>query len=434
VEPNPVPSTPEKENGDAEENAKPEVKKLPPEQVDVAARLADPLPEIELTNMPLADAVQLLAAMGSMPITLDPEAMRQLGVTARDPISLRLDTTTVGKALQEAVSQRGLAVTADDGQVLVTFPADFRETMKKVRYTVSDLTGDDKASADELATLVRKLVAPESWKGNSGQGTIEAEPGALVVVQTGCVHQQVLVFCEKLRKARHKPLRSSDNPERFALTTRLDQAQKMLDRPVTVNYHEPAPLVKVLAYLAKTTKSDILVNHAALAAAETSDRVEATLTVDKKALGASLEDLLRPLGLTYRVVGPNAIQVTTKEAVEERLELEFYPLGPWLDNKNSQLPIADEGPKKNSPLPLGEDSNKNSPLLSGEGPGVRAAKLIERLKAQVAPSTWIDAGGPCEVYFDPPSRCLIVLQSQPAQAAIKRLLESKGEEGKVQGK
>jgi len=91
------------------------------------------------------------------------------------------------------------------------------------------------------------------------------------------------VFCEKAAQRPHKPLRSSDNPERFVLTTRLDQAQKMLSQPVTVNYHEPSPLAKVLVDLAKTTKSDILVNHAALAAAETSDRVEATLTVDKKA-------------------------------------------------------------------------------------------------------------------------------------------------------
>ena len=56
-----------------------------------------------------------------------------------------------------------------------------------------------------------------------------------------------------------------------------------------------------------------------------------------------------------------------------------------------------------------------------------AAELAERLKARVAASTWTDAGGLGEVYFDPPPQCLIVLQSQPVQAAIERLLAAKGE-------
>ncbi len=121
-------------------------------------------------------------------------------------------------------------------------PAEYRESLRKIRYTVSDLTGDDKAAAAELASLVRKLVAPESWQAAGGRGSVEPEQGVLVVVQTGEVHQQVLTFCEKLRAARQKPLRSHERPERFTLTTHADEAREMLDRPVTVNFHEPAPL------------------------------------------------------------------------------------------------------------------------------------------------------------------------------------------------
>ena len=167
--------------------------------MDVAARLADPVAELELTDMPLGKAVDLLAAMGTLPVTMDADAMTQLGVTARDPISLQLRSTTIGKALQAAAAQKGLTVAVENGQVFVTSPAEYRETLRTVRYTVADLTGGDKAAAAELAALVRKLVAPESWQPAGGRGTIEAEPGVLVVVQSGEVHQQVLVFCEKLR-------------------------------------------------------------------------------------------------------------------------------------------------------------------------------------------------------------------------------------------
>jgi hypothetical protein len=387
TEDNPFPFLADEAVRDAAKDAPPgEIKKSPLPQVDVAARMAAPLRGIELTDTPLVAAVDLMASMSTAPVTLDADALMQLGVAPGDPISLRLGSTTVGDALQAAAAERGLAVAIDGGQVLITSPAEYREKLRSVRYTVADLTGNDKAAVAELAALLRRLVAPESWQPAGGRGTIEPEGGVLVVVQTGEVHQQVVVFCEKLRNARKKPLRSRGNPERFTLATRLDQAGELLARPVTVNYHEPAPVAKILVFLAGAAGGDILIDRAALAAAETSDRVEAALTVEKQGLGQALTTLLRPLGLTYRALGPNLIQVTTREAAEERSELEFYRIDPWLDK------------------------------------GVPGPKLADALKARVAASTWSDAGGLGDVCFDPPSRCLIVLQSQPVQARIQRLL------------
>ena len=48
--------------------------------------------------------------------------------------------------------------------------------------------------------------------------------------------------------------------------------------------------------------------------------------------------------------------------------------------------------------------------------------MIEQIKGRVAGSTWSDAGGPGVLHLDGPSGCLIVLQSQPVQAALERLL------------
>lgn len=371
-----------------------EIKKAPPAQVDVAARLADPIAKIELTDMPLVKAIELLAAIGNFPVTINVDALTELGVDPSEPISVKLDSTTVGKVLRAVVTQKGLGVTLENGQVVVNSPLEYRDTLRKVRYTVADLTGEDEAAVAELAALVRKLVAPESWQEAGGRGTIEPEKAVLVVQQTGEVQQQVLAFCEKLRTARHKPLRSHDNPERFALTTRRAQARKTLAQPVSANFHEPTPLSKVLAFLGEAAHVDILVDHAALASAETSDRVEVTLTAMKQEIGAALDDLLRPLGLTYRVVGAHAIQVTTKEAAAERMELEFYPVGARLAKQD-----------------------------------VKGPALVEQLRARIATSTWSDVGGPAEIYFDPTSECLIVLQSQSAQAALERTLETKAEGG-----
>ena len=190
-------------------------------------------------------------------------------------------------------------------------------------------------------------MAPESWRENGGAGTIEANEGTLIVTQTENVQRQVLLFLERLRAVRHKPARDREDSRQTALATPRQQARRMLDRPIAVNFHEPTPLAKILVFLSEATDSDILIDHVALAAAESSDRVEATLTTQQKAFGAALTDLLRPLGLTYRVVGAKALQVTTREVADERLDYEFYGIAPFNSqgHRPGKADRATEGPR-----------------------------------------------------------------------------------------
>ena len=96
--------------------------------------------------------------------------------------------------------------------------------------------------------------------------------------------------------------------------------------------------------------------------------------------------LLQPLDLSYRIVDAGTFEVTTRTAAAARLELEFYPVA--------------------------------SALAKGTSPEA----LIDRIKAQLAGATWNDAGGPGAMFFDKPSNCLLVLQSQPVQAKLELLL------------
>ena len=260
-----------------------EVKKLPPASIDVAARLADPLAEINLNDATLIGVMDLLSSLSTVPITLDADALLQLGVAPRDRITLRIGPTSVGEALRAAAAKRGLSLIVDGGEAIVTAPAEYRETTQKIRYTVSDLTGNDRAGMEKLADLIRTLVVPQSWHSSGGPGSIEPDGDALSVVQTAGVHRRILIFCEKLRNARGLPLRSHEDPKLFSLKTRTEQARNTLARPVTANFHEPTPLARILAYLSQAAGCDILVDRAALAQADTSDQVEATLTAAKAA-------------------------------------------------------------------------------------------------------------------------------------------------------
>jgi hypothetical protein len=237
--------------------------------------------------------------------------------------------------------------------------------------------------------VVQRLVAPETWRSSGGRGSVEPQGRKLMVEQTADVHHQVLVFCQKLRRARGVPLRGHFGPDDFALTTRLDRAAETLAQPVTAGFHEPTPLMEILAYLGQETGTFLLIDRLELSRAGLSDQAKTTLTAEDQPLAEALGEALGPLGLSFRIVDRRTLQITTQKAVEARLQIEFYPI---------------------------------SEKLSA---GASAEAVIEQVKDRVAGTTWSDAGGPGVVHFDEPSGHLIVLQSQPVQAALRRFLAEK---------
>jgi hypothetical protein len=394
-QPDPLP----KGEGNAKEPVKPApslpessaarlVKMVAPEPFDLDQRLGVVLPDVELKEMPLARALALAATLGNVPLTIDPDALRLTGVSPRDPVSLHLRGSSVQQLFEAVAEKRGLGVDTEADQVTVALSTEDREKLRPVRYKVNDLCADEKLLG-ALAALIQKVIAPTTWQDGGGDGTIKTENDALLVTQSGAVHHEVLIFCEKLRLARGLPLRSKFPPSRFALPARLAQAKSLLGHKVSANFHEPAPLAQILGELAGQADADLLIDRRALAEDGMSDATEVAYTVADKPLGASLGELLHSLKLDFRPIDATTIQVSTPRALQACRELEFYPVG--------QL--------------LGKDGD--------------AAKLIGRIKREVAPDSWKTAGRTVAIEYDAPSQTLIVRQSPAVQASLEWFLSQK---------
>ncbi len=371
------------------EAAKPSADPVPP-AVDIGQRLAMNVPEIELPPMELGRAVAMLSTISGVPISFDPQAMAELGVSLRDQVQLKMNSASIDQILRAVAAQRKLVPVVTDGQVLLSTSAEYRQRLYPLKYTVSDLTGNDMEEVAEMAALVQKMVAPETWQSAGGRGTLKATAGALQVTQTAPVHHALLVFCEKLRVARGRPIRSGRDPQQFRLESRRHQAQTVLKRTVTANFHQPTPLINVAGYLARMGEVDVLVDRVALGREGLSDQTPTTLVAHDKPLAAALDRLAESAGLAWRVIDPGTLQITSRGTLEAQPELEFYRVAALLRPGRS-------------------------------GPG-----LAESIATRVDPTSWSEAGGPGAICFDEPSGCLIVRQSQPAQAEIERLLDELG--------
>jgi hypothetical protein len=356
-------------------------------QVDVQARLADRVTEIGFPGVALVDVIDLLAQLSGLEVTFDADALAELGVTVRDPVTVQLGDATLGEVFSKVLAPHGLVYLVDQGQVLITSPPNRRNALRPTEYTVSDLTGPEKASTAQLAETIERFVAPETWSRLGGRGSIEPANGMLQVVQTDAVHALIVEFCEKLRTARGLPLRSRQAPERFTLATRGDRARAKLDQPITASFFEPTPLERIVSDLELASGLTILINRMTMAARGLPSDVTAKLHADQLPFRKALDELLRPLGLGYRVLDAETLEISTRQDIAARLQLEFYPVGDLLTD------------------------------------GETAASLMEKIRADVAGGTWSEANGPGELGFDKPSTCLFVRQSQPVQFELQALLQ-----------
>ena len=325
-----------------------------------------------------------------MPITLDPEALAEAGVSSGAKVSLELSDTTVGAALAALVEKQRLAYVVVDGQILVTNPERREQKLETFLLNVADLTAGQR-SAEALAALVERFVEPTSWQSAGGYGKLEVSSGKLSVEQTRAIADQASEFLDQLRLAEGKPPAGKPANGARSLATRYAAAQSLLAAPVTANFRHAAPLSEIVEHLGKAAKGEILFDGLALSAAGASPATEAELTVAGKPLAEALKSLLAPLRLTYRIADAKQIVITTPEALGERLEVEFYPA--------VAFPAVALVGKKQTP-----------------------DELIERIKSELDPRSWDDAGGAGLVEYEP-AGYLIVLQTQPRQIELEQLLD-----------
>jgi DNA-directed RNA polymerase subunit RPC12/RpoP len=375
--------------------ARPALPRPPARNVNVAARLADPLPAIESPGIPLADFLQTISDLSTIPITLEPEGLAFVKSSPMSPVTLKATNTTVGKALDEALRPLQLQHVVADDQLVVTLAEPPGGIM--INYPMDDLTEGSEQQAQQLAEWATALVDPASWKDSEENGA-SLTPGvdAFAVQAPNRTHARLFFLCQKLRVARGLTPKGKHDAALFRLQTRSAKAHEFLAVPITINYSQPTLLGDILRRLGETAKIRILVDWQALSREGWNPDGEATLVVEGKPLSAALDALLSPMDLAWRAVDEQTLQVTSAAALEKTPELEIHPAGD-----------------------LASDAAAGEALLAR----LRGALAIpEEESAEFA------------IRFDPVSRSILASLPQPRQRDVERLLAEWVTESKAAAK
>ncbi|GEM_PF-408384 len=356
-------------------------------------RLAMRFTQAKIPSIPLVDAVRLAGRMANVPVAFDLDALVAFDHDLLQPVSVDLAGGTLGELLEGILKPRGLTYALAHGCVVVTLPESRRNELVTIVYPLKGLTSSDSKDIDRLATFIRMFIAPESWQEHGSAGTLTIQGEEVVVLQTGLVQRQVAKFLDRLRVARSLGGLSLGPQGPDQLATQLGRAKPALLKPVTVNFFEPTSLSSVMEFIERQTDVKLVIDYPACTTEGISPSTLLTIAAYEEPLAVVLEQMLFPLGLGYRALGPRLLEISPRKILDKRLEFEFYRV-------KRLLALLEKTAEGQSPEEV----------------------LLEKIKADLGGGLWSDAGGSGEIALDRPSQCLIVLQSQVIHAELERLL------------
>ena len=353
--------------------------------VDVDARLRDPIAAIDFKRIPLVKFLRFVSDYSTIPVTLDADSLVWCKITPSTLITVTATDSTVSDVLTEAIRPLGLYYRIEREQLFVTRRPKNESGLRTATFKVSDLVGDDAQELQRLGEMIMDLVEPDSWTRRGGNGSLSYEGMKVVMEQEEPILFEVLAFCQKMRVLSGLDVGGQYAPSIFRLETRTARAQRKLDQPISLTYIRPASFQRIVDRISETARIHVLIDWRTLAEVDWSPDAEVAFATAGEPLSDALTKLLEPMDLTYRVVSESVLQITTQEAFDARLEVEFYPIG---------ILLAESG----------------------------EVELIQAIHSTLGNNHFRKFGGDSLLTVDPTRKCLLACMPQSQQVRLEKWL------------
>ncbi len=351
-------------------------------KLDTARQLAASCDSIQYDQMKLSIVLNDLIAITGIPFTIDVRALEAIHSNPNPLVSIEATATTWGAAIDQLLASASLSSTTTDLGILVS--AGNQSELTEVVYelpavdskepsvlpgseTGANEAGANEAGADEAGAnetpaedpakldwpiLIQTMIAPASWSGETGDparisvmdgqsapdrqsatGRQSASDRQLVVSNTPTVHHEIGSLIRKYNAA----VALAGNPEELsaneALKPRFRMLEDKLKLPSGIEHRFSEPLLELMTGLSANTGVTVLADWESLIQEGLTPQTSIPGTLIGETLGDLLNELAQALEITYVVIDPETLLLTTFEAAHRQRELEVYSLNAVLDRK-----------------------------------------------------------------------------------------------------
>lgn len=158
---------------------------------------------LDFQDTALQEIVEYLRDEFKLLIQIDEQGLDDLGLASDEPVTVNLQNIKLGAALRFMLKPLELTTVIQDGMLIITSEDEALTCLKVAVYPVADLLSPDDLRDNSLVDVIVNAIAQETWAENGG-GEAEIRylelRGALVISQTGKVHEEILSLLSCLRK------------------------------------------------------------------------------------------------------------------------------------------------------------------------------------------------------------------------------------------
>jgi hypothetical protein len=301
------------------------VEKPPLPEVDVAARLADGIVRVRMTDLSLDQFLHQISAISALPLQWDPDVRRLARIRDDARITISIDEpTTVGALLDAGLGPLGFGAVPREGLVEILKGARPLE-LRDVTIPWAEIP-IPAALREVFVAKVRAWIDSSGWGDDPAGRTIAATEEGLAIRQIETELFKIDLLIDRMR------MTLGQEPSRGTPTELLDpqpahlRGTAILEQPAELVALRPVPLEQGLFDLSQSAGIAFAVDWNSLLASGWGPTSEATFAAPKAPLRETLHASLGPLGLGYRTVDDGTMQILSPEALALGIEIELYRL------------------------------------------------------------------------------------------------------------
>ncbi len=316
--------------------------------VTAAETLAKPLPEIELKQIPLNDALGLFSNLTGTPLSTSPTALRHAAVDAGEKIDITGVGIPISEILNEALASVRLSLAADGQHGLVVRKGVEQEST--FNHKLGDLTS---LSDKHLLLFETYCLAPLQLDEN----------GNASIRQPKRSQFDLLILTERLRLARGLPTTSKYPKRLLSVEPLYAQMASVLERKTTFNFVSSTRFIALMDHLSQATGLAVLVDWPALAEVDIYPNTTMTALADNCTWAEALDGILGELQLGWVPTDGKTLWITSKSIESSRRFTEFYPGMPrqkaesLANNYAEDIVVYDE-PSRTTIVHAGSDAQR----------------------------------------------------------------------------
>lgn len=389
---------------------------------------------LDVQDLPLAEAAQLLSAQLDIPIRFHNRGLEDVGLGLDTPVNFQLAEVSGETLLRLLLKQYDLTYVIEAEGIVFTTPEEAEQNVLARFYNIDGIIPGPNRDYDSIVYMVSSIIEPESWDEGTGPSSIVGYENGIILRQTLEVHQKIDALLSVLRETKNLPAEDYQtkamiaSPSGLASTAILEKLQR-----TKVNLEaDQLPLSEVAQLLEKRTSVPFYIDQRALEDIGISPELFVDLSLHDVSVHHALNVIAEQFHLAWLTFGEVVI-ITTPEEAEIDLEVRVYPVR---DLTWNGLNPADPEVRK-----LLDAASEYFPKYFGGGfsnggwnhsfrvwdiPELpsRIDDLVEAIYCNVEPNSWGNLGGPGGIVYFPAADCLIVSQSQKAHQQIATLLQT----------